>query len=70
MNAAKSGVERRRPRSGHELAPVAVEQLSAGELMERLEVLHNRFEDRPIDFDTFEDQKRELLEQLASIPLD
>ena len=53
-----------------ELAPVAVEQLSAGELMERLEVLHNRFEDNLIDFDSFEDQKRELLERLASLPLD
>ena len=38
--------------------------------MERLEVLHNRFEAKTIDFDTFEEQKRELLEQLAAIPLD
>jgi hypothetical protein len=44
--------------------------LSAGELMQRLEVLHNRFEAKTIDFDSFEEQKRELLEQLAAIPLD
>jgi hypothetical protein len=44
--------------------------LSAGELMQRLEVLHNRFEAKSIDFDSFEEQKRELLEQLAAIPLD
>ena len=50
-------------------API-VGDLSAGELMERLEVLHNRFEDNLIDFDSFEDQKRELLERLASLPLD
>ena len=50
-------------------APV-VGDLSAGELMDRLETLHNRFEAKTIDFDTFEEQKRELLEQLAAIPLD
>ena len=50
-------------------API-VSDLSAGELMQRLEVLHNRFEAKTIDFDTFEEQKRELLEQLAAIPLD
>ena len=50
-------------------API-VGDLSAGELMQRLEVLHNRFEAETIDFDTFEEQKRELLEQLAAIPLD
>jgi hypothetical protein len=44
--------------------------LSAGELMQRLDVLHTRFEAKTIDFDTFEEQKRELLEQLAAIPLD
>ena len=46
------------------------DDLSAGELMQRLEVLHNRFEANTIDFDTFEEQKRELLERLAAIPLD
>ena len=51
--------------------PLAPEEvLSAGELMARLEALHNRFEDNGIDFDSFEEQKRELLERLASLPLD
>jgi hypothetical protein len=48
----------------------ASEELTAGELMQRLEVLHNRYEAKAIDFDTFEDQKRELLERLAALPLD
>jgi hypothetical protein len=52
-----------------EEAPLAPD-LSAGELMQRLEVLHNRYEAKTIDFDSFEEQKRELLEQLAAIPLD
>jgi hypothetical protein len=46
------------------------EELSAGELMQRLEILHNRFEANSIDFDSFEEQKRELLERLAALPLD
>jgi hypothetical protein len=50
-------------------APLTTD-LSAGELMQRLDMLHNRFEAKTIDFDTFEEQKRELLEQLAAIPLD
>jgi hypothetical protein len=50
------------------LAPEEV--LSAGELMARLEALHNRFEDNAIDFESFEEQKRELLERLAALPLD
>jgi hypothetical protein len=48
----------------------AGEELSAGELMQRLEALHNRYEAKAIDFDSFEDQKRELLERLAALPLD
>jgi hypothetical protein len=68
--------ERRQERSagghGQDAAldlPIA-EELSAGELMQRLETLHNRFEANSIDFDTFEEQKRELLERLAALPLD
>jgi len=68
--------ERRQERSSdteadEELVPASPEEvLSAGELMERLEVLHNRFEANAIDFDAFEEQKRELLERLAALPLD
>jgi hypothetical protein len=53
-----------------DLSVATDEELSAGELMQRLEVLHNRFEANSIDFDTFEEQKRELLERLAALPLD
>ena len=54
--------ERRQERAagnGQELedAPITSD-LSAGELMQRLEVLHNRFEAKTIDFDTFEEKKR------------
>jgi len=58
------------PEHDHALDIPADETLSAGELMQRLEVLHNRFEANRIDFDTFEAQKRELLERLAALPLD
>ena len=66
--------ERRQNRSEengeHDEEQPLAPDLSAGELMQRLEVLHNRFEAKTIDFDSFEEQKRELLEQLAAIPLD
>ena len=64
-----AGGEDRGSRRSTSPAPLGGD-LSAGELMQRLEVLHNRFEAKAIDFDTFEEQKRELLEQLAAIPLD
>lgn len=50
--------------------PPLVEGLSAGELMARLETLHARFEDKTLDFDSFEEQKLELLERLAALPMD
>ncbi len=75
--AKAAGKRERRQERGNEteddeieVAPFPDENLSAGELMQRLEVLHNRFEANSIDFDTFEEQKRELLERLAAIPLD
>ena len=46
------------------------EELSAGEIMARLESLHARFEAKTLDFDTFEEQKRELLERLAALPME
>ena len=45
-------------------------ELSAGELMQRLEALHARYEAKTLDFDTFEEQKLELLERLAALPMD
>ena len=46
------------------------EELSAGELMQRLEDAHVRFENKEMDFETFEEEKRALLERLAALPLD
>jgi hypothetical protein len=51
------------------IAPLEGE-LSAGELMQRLEALHARYEAKTLDFDTFEEQKLELLERLAALPMD
>ena len=51
------------------MAPIAGE-LSAGELMERLEALHARYEAKTLDFDSFEEQKLELLERLAALPME
>ena len=50
-------------------APIGGE-LSAGELMQRLEALHERYEAKTVDFDSFEEQKLELLERLAALPMD
>ncbi|HEX5094595.1 MAG TPA: hypothetical protein VFX21_01215 [Acidimicrobiia bacterium] len=51
------------------VAPIEGE-LSAGELMQRLEALHARYEAKTLDFDSFEEQKLELLERLAALPMD
>jgi hypothetical protein len=51
------------------IAPIEGE-LSAGELMQRLEALHARYEAKTLDFDTFEEQKLDLLERLAALPMD
>ena len=50
-------------------API-VGELSAGELMQRLEALHAKYEAKTVDFDSFEEQKLELLERLAALPMD
>ena len=67
--------ERRQERSGGSDATAidtvdVDEELTAGEIMARLEALHARFEAKTVDFDTFEEQKRELLERLAALPMD
>jgi len=48
-------------------APVAPEggRLSEAEVIDRLKVLHDRFEDGAIGFDDFEEQKAALLARLA-----
>jgi hypothetical protein len=67
--------ERRQERANAErddepITPGESEELSAGELMQRLDALHSRFEAKAIDFDEFEEQKRALLERLAALPMD
>lgn len=44
--------------------------LTPGEIMSRLDALHERYEAKQLDFESFEEQKRELLEQLAALPIE
>jgi len=49
-----------------ELAPLEESEgaLSAGELLQRIEALHNRFEAKKISFEDFEEEKAELMRRL------
>jgi hypothetical protein len=49
-----------------ELAPLDDSEapLSAGELLQRIEALHNRFEAKKISFEDFEEEKAELMRRL------
>jgi hypothetical protein len=40
-------------------------ELSAGELLQRVEDLHRRFEDKKITFEDFEEQKAELMARIS-----
>jgi hypothetical protein len=46
------------------------EELSAPELLQRIEELHARFDAGRIAFEDFEEQKTELFERLAKLPMD
>jgi hypothetical protein len=46
------------------------EELSAPELLARIEELHARFDAGRIPFEDFEEQKTELFERLAKLPMD
>ena len=50
-----------------ELPPLddSVGELSAGELLQRVEDLHRRFEDKKISFEDFEEQKAELMARIS-----
>jgi hypothetical protein len=72
---AKAKRERRHQRSESDDEPGVEaqstgDQPSAADLMERLEVLHKQFDDDEITFEDFEEQKHELLAQLATLPMD
>ncbi len=47
-----------------------VEKLSSAELLELIEALHKRFDDKLIDFEDFEEEKAELLDRLARMPIE
>jgi hypothetical protein len=71
--AAKRERRQERAAEGPEEAPgteLPREDLTPGEIMQRLDALHERYEAKQIDFESFEDQKRELLERLAALPID
>ncbi len=40
-------------------------ELSAGELLQRVEDLHRRFEDKKISFEDFEEQKADLMARIS-----
>jgi hypothetical protein len=67
--------ERRQDRSSDEGADVDVdlaaeEQLSPGELLERIEAVHERFAAGQMSFEDFEEQKTELLTRLSLLPIE
>jgi hypothetical protein len=67
--------ERRQDRSSDEGADLDVdlaaeEQLSPGELLERIEAVHERFAAGQMSFEDFEEQKTELLTRLSLLPIE
>jgi hypothetical protein len=48
----------------------AAEQLSPGELLERIETVHQRYAAKQISFEEFEEQKTELLTRLSLLPIE
>lgn len=64
--------ERRHDRTGAEDGPErsADGNDSADDLLNQIAALHEAFEAKQIDFDTFEEQKVELFERLAALPIE
>jgi hypothetical protein len=69
--------ERRQERSSEDgdggdvdLDLAAEEQLSPGELLERIEAVHERFAAGQMSFEDFEEQKTELLTRLSLLPIE
>lgn len=68
---AKAAAKREKRRARAEQAeeedaePTPKEETPAVELMDQMADLHQRYDDGVIDFETFEEQKAELLERLA-----
>jgi hypothetical protein len=55
------------PEEGEELAPLSDDgtELSAAELLKRVEDLHNLFEAKKISFEDFEEQKADLMARIS-----
>lgn len=45
-------------------------ELTAPQLLEKIEELHRRFEANLVEFDDFEEQRADLFEKLADLPMD
>ena len=63
--------ERRHDRSPREDSdePTVTTDATPDQLLREIEVLHERFDAKAIDFETFEERKLELFNQLASLEL-
>jgi hypothetical protein len=69
--------ERRQERSSEDGGDIDVdvdlaaeEQLSPGELLARIEAVHERFAAGQMSFEDFEEQKTELLTRLSLLPIE
>ena len=61
---------RGRRRHDDDLDLAAEEQLTPGELLERIEAVHKRYEAKQISFEEFEEQKTDLLTRLSLLPIE
>ena len=61
-----------KPEIDEEAAPIELgAEYTTAELLDRIEaMLHQRFEAKTISFEEFEEQKTELFERLAALPMD
>lgn len=66
--------ERRQSRDAEQVddTPIATgdREYTAAELLDLIEALHKRFDDKQIDLDEFEEQKADLFGRLAALPMD
>ncbi|MCC6338403.1 MAG: hypothetical protein KJ056_04165 [Acidimicrobiia bacterium] len=78
---AKAAAKRERRQSRSEGGAVATEavhgpaagggeDLTAPQLLERIEALHRRYEAGGLDLETFEEERAELYERLSLLPMD
>jgi hypothetical protein len=49
---------------------IAEEELTPGELLQRIEAVHQRYAAEQISFEEFEEQKTELLTRLSLLPIE